>query len=113
MIRLSSPSPSPIESMTLTEGALGASDAGGCDAAWLDGGPDVGDGDAPGPHAAAMSASIAIAPPSLLWNIAPPLSPCPGVTPGRGACAVASRPAARDAPARPAPPWTMCAGSAA
>src|SRR6185503_14859162 len=109
--RSSSPSPSPM-AVGMSSDAAGdapaVAPAGGSVAV-----PLLGAGFPPGPHAAAMSASTASAPPSLRWNMPPPLELDSGVTPGRGACAVAPRPAARVDPERPALPWTMCAGSAA
>src|SRR3954471_20484548 len=113
MTRFSAPSPWPI--------AVGmSSDAAGEPAAWVAGDvaplvaapPDGADVAPLGPHAAATSATTASPPPNLLWNIRPPLSAA-RVTPGLGACAVASRPAAQVDPVRRAPPLTMYAGSAA
>src|SRR3954454_7863991 len=116
MTRLSAPSPAPIAVGMSSDAAGDAAPcvapavapvvAPGADA------PPVGAEPVPGPHAAAMSPATAIIPPSLLWNMAPPLELDSGVTPGRGACAVASRQAARIDPVRRAPPWTMYAGSA-
>src|SRR6476646_1304545 len=112
MMRFRAPSPSPI-AVGMSSEAAGDAPA---DAPVVGPGvfaPAVGAADWPGPHAAATSASTAIDPPSFLWNMRPPLGFGPGVTPGRGACVVAPRQAARVDPARQAPPWTMCAGSAA
>src|SRR5919205_1740770 len=99
-MRFSSPSPLPIVEITVgpADAAVVGAVVGPLVAALL--GPLVGAAVPLGDeHAATTIAATAMAAPILRWNMPPPLSAV-RVTPGRGARAVASRPAARVAPVR-------------